>query len=145
MAGVALAALLLAGGAGAEKVYRWTDAEGRIHFGDQPRQGAQAVDIRTVRTVTFERLDRRQGGKALRPDGLVMYSTEWCGFCRKARQYFRREGIAYREKDIEASAAARREYEKLGGKGVPFFVRGGVTMSGFNVPRFRQFMEMAGD
>lgn len=29
----------------ADGVYRWVDAQGRTHFGDQPVQGAQALDI----------------------------------------------------------------------------------------------------
>lgn len=37
-ASLALCACLLAVGAPAE-VYKWTDAEGRVHFGDRPPQG----------------------------------------------------------------------------------------------------------
>lgn len=27
------------------EIYRWTDAQGRVHFGERPRQGAQQVDV----------------------------------------------------------------------------------------------------
>tara|TARA_R110000782_G_scaffold27615_5_gene69720 strand:- start:57 stop:482 length:426 start_codon:yes stop_codon:yes gene_type:complete len=27
------------------EIYRWTDAQGRVHFGEQPRQGAERVEV----------------------------------------------------------------------------------------------------
>ena len=39
------------------------------------------------------------------PDGdvitLTMYSTTWCGYCRRLKGQLDREGIAYTEVDIE--------------------------------------------
>lgn len=38
-------ALLLPGLALAE-IYRWTDAQGRVHFGERPGAGAQAIEVK---------------------------------------------------------------------------------------------------
>jgi mycoredoxin len=35
-----------------------------------------------------------------------MYSTPWCGYCRRLKSQMEREGIAYTEIDIEADPAA---------------------------------------
>lgn len=36
------------------------------------------------------------------PDGvLTMYSTVWCGYCRRLKSQLEREGIPFREVDIE--------------------------------------------
>lgn len=43
--------LLLAANASAAKIYRWTDSEGRSHFGNQPAPGARNVQA----------FDQRQG------------------------------------------------------------------------------------
>jgi mycoredoxin len=32
---------------------------------------------------------------------LTMYSTTWCGYCRRLKSQLEREGIAYTEVDIE--------------------------------------------
>lgn len=32
---------------------------------------------------------------------VTMYSTVWCGYCRRLKSQLEREGIAYREVDIE--------------------------------------------
>lgn len=37
---------------------------------------------------------------------LIMYSTPWCGYCRRLKKQLEREGIAYTEVDIEAQPEA---------------------------------------
>ena len=37
---------------------------------------------------------------------VTMYSTVWCGYCRRLKSQMDREGIAYRVVDIEADPAA---------------------------------------
>jgi len=39
-------------------------------------------------------------------DALTMYSTPWCGYCRRLKSQLGREGIAFAEVDIEADPAA---------------------------------------
>ena len=54
-------------------------------------------------------------------EDVVLYTTSWCPYCRKARDYFDQAGIPYTEYDIEKSARAYREYQKISGRGVPVF------------------------
>jgi mycoredoxin len=37
---------------------------------------------------------------------ITMYSTTWCGYCRRLKSQLNREGIAYTEVDIERTPAA---------------------------------------
>ena len=37
---------------------------------------------------------------------LTMYSTRWCGYCRRLKSQLEREGISYAEVDIEQDPAA---------------------------------------
>ncbi len=37
---------------------------------------------------------------------LTMYSTTWCGYCRRLKSQLDREGIAYTEVDIEVHPEA---------------------------------------
>jgi mycoredoxin len=37
---------------------------------------------------------------------VTMYSTPWCGYCRRLKSQFDREGIAYTVVDIEQDPAA---------------------------------------
>ena len=44
---------------------------------------------------------------------VVMYSTAWCGVCKRARAYFEEKRIAFEEHDVDQDPAARAEYERL--------------------------------
>ena len=40
------------------------------------------------------------------PSTLTMYSTSWCGYCRRLKAQLDRDGITYVEVDIERTPAA---------------------------------------
>lgn len=63
---------------------------------------------------------------------VILYSTAWCGYCTKARNFMNEKGIAFREEDIEKSASARQAYDALGGRGVPLLNVKGTVISGYN-------------
>lgn len=58
---------------------------------------------------------------------VVLYATQWCGYCAKTRTLLAEEGVAYREVDIERSASGQAAFKALGGRGVPLLdVRGEI-------------------
>ena len=52
-----------------------------------------------------------------------MYGTTWCSYCKKARSYFGANEIQYKEYDVENSEKGKRDYKKLGAKGIPESVK----------------------
>lgn len=46
---------------------------------------------------------------------VTMYSTTWCGYCRRLKLQMDRAGIAYREVDIERDQDAARFVEGVNG------------------------------
>jgi glutaredoxin-like YruB-family protein len=69
---------------------------------------------------------------------VIIYSTDWCGFCRMAKQYLDGKGIPYVEKNIEADKAAYDELmEKIQGNfmGVPVIDIHGDIILGFDRPK----------
>ena len=63
---------------------------------------------------------------------VVMYATEWCGYCQQAREYFAANGIAYTELDIEKDRSAKRDFDVLLGTGTPLVYHGYDRMVGFH-------------
>lgn len=124
------------------EIYRWTDAEGRVHYGDNNpgRPDAQAVhpQVNSYKSVTYK-LPPTPAAAAPKAE-LRLYGTSWCGYCKKARRYFESKGIPFRDLDVEKDAAARREFEALGGKGVPVIVRGERRMNGFSEDAIRKLL-----
>ncbi|OUR72531.1 hypothetical protein A9Q78_06980 [Methylophaga sp. 41_12_T18] len=69
---------------------------------------------------------------ALKYEPVVLYSTSWCGYCAKTRRFFAKNKINYVEYDIEKSETAKREYDNLGGGGVPLVLVEGQIVRGYN-------------
>jgi len=132
-----IAALAAASAAGAQTIYRWTDAQGKIHYTSDPPPGASRDVVRprvnSYAAPASAGVPAAAPPPAAAPAGpVVMYATSWCPYCAKARAYFSRNGIAYTEYDIEKSATANAEFKRLGGRGVPLILVGRETMRGFS-------------
>lgn len=63
---------------------------------------------------------------------VVMYSTDWCGYCKQTRRFLDSQGIAFKEYDIEKSTDGRQAYEALGGRGIPMIDVNGTIIRGFS-------------
>ena len=120
------------------EIYKWTDESGRVHFGDKPKDKDQAEQlspkINSYESVSYESFTPAQGATSQR---VIMYSAAWCGYCKQARQYFRRNGISFVEYDIEKNQNARRAYNAIGGNGVPVILVGSKRLNGFTTIDFQ--------
>ena len=63
---------------------------------------------------------------------IVLYATQWCGYCAKTRSFLAEEGIPYTEFDIEKSAEGRRAYDALNGQGIPLLTVGNTVIRGYS-------------
>ncbi|MGE3295903.1 MAG: glutaredoxin domain-containing protein [Porticoccaceae bacterium] len=133
---------LLAQQAFAGEISKWKDASGRVHYGDTPPADVAAerlsVDPNVYESQTGERgLEPAPAAIATpKPKKVVMYSTARCGYCRKARAYFRANGIAFTDYDVETSDKGRRDYRRMGARGVPVILVGDKRMMGFSESAF---------
>jgi glutaredoxin len=77
---------------------------------------------------------------------ITMYTTTWCPACKKARAWMNREGISYRERDVEASPEAHAEMRRLNpGGGVPTLDIDGEVLVGFDSHGIDQAIQSAAD
>lgn len=121
------------------EIYKWTDVKGNVHFGDSKPKMLEAenveVEINTYTNVVYDSSIFDAGRK------VVMYSTSWCKYCKKARKYFTENDIDFAEYDIEKNSKARRQYDRLGVSGVPVILVGKKQMRGFSVGGFRKIYQ----
>ena len=131
-------ALLFTSAATAE-IYKWVDEQGNVYFTDRPpsNQTTEKIEVKinSYTSPLITDIDRLFG----KSNELVMYSTSWCGYCKKARDYFNANGIAFKEYDVENSSKGKRDYDKLGRGGVPILLMGKQRMNGFSVKKFHRF------
>ena len=63
---------------------------------------------------------------------VVLYATDWCGYCKQTKRFLDSKGIPFKEFDIEKDAEARKGYEALGGRGIPLIDVNGTLIRGFD-------------
>ena len=137
--------LVLSVSAASAGMYKWVDANGKTHYSDRPP--AKNVQQKSISAETYSDVEVRaidasifqyESKDAAGNKRVVMYSAEWCGVCKKAKAYFDANDIAFSELDIDKSAKARRDYEKLGARGVPVILVGKQRMNGFSASGFEE-------
>lgn len=103
---LALALLLAAAGAGAAEVYRWVDADGKVHFSDSPPPGvaAERLAIKSAPTdpaaVDLAESTREVRENQAAADAIVKDNAA-------------REAAAKAEKKAADCEAARKRYEDI--------------------------------
>lgn len=147
---VALAAGIALAFSAAAQVYKWTDPSGKVHYGDSPPADTKTEQIK-VEVRSHEGpvevkdwsaiLRKRSYTPVAEAQSITMYSTSWCVHCKRARSYFKENGIRYNDVDVEASEANKKEFKELGGGGVPLILVGDKAMRGFSPQKFEAIMK----
>ena len=72
---------------------------------------------------------------------VVLYATEWCGYCKQIRRFLDQKGIPYQAVDIDKDAQARKAYEALGGGGIPFVDVNGTLIREYSPEKIMAALE----
>lgn len=151
---IIILSLILNGMSTAKEIYKWVDENGVIHFRDSPPHSiAPSVKIETIPVHEYDYQDIRHSEPEVRKNNrgsnttssipsqsairksaqVELYTTSWCFYCKKAREFFRSKGIPFTEYDIEKDKKAARRKRKLDKSGgVPFAVINGKGIHGFS-------------
>ena len=133
--------------------YQYVDESGRLRFAtsfdqvpERQRSTAGHISVeasaaRSVRRVAVANDRPGSHGKTTSAQ-VVMYSTQSCPYCQKARAYFDRIGQEYVDKDVESDDDARDEFMSLtqGNRGVPLIVIGDQMVQGWSEPKVEQML-----
>jgi glutaredoxin-like YruB-family protein len=72
---------------------------------------------------------------------VVVYTTSWCGWCRKTVAYLTEQGVAFENRDIEAEDMWREELlEKTGATSIPVVEIDGQIIRGYDPGRMAQLL-----
>ncbi len=132
------------------EIYKWRDKDGKLHFGNAPTtstENMEEIDAPdSIQTYSSPNVDTQQNyeqdktkSKSTGSNSVEIYTTNWCGYCKKAISFLRSNGISYQEYDIEKSKASKARMKALGGSGgVPFAIINGNTVSGFSREKYKR-------
>ncbi len=145
-----LLAVLLPAWAAAGQLYKYADSEGRVQFTDRPPKGvqAEALNIRVPSDRGPAQVEN-PGGRAGLPAAaekarVTLYGNQSCGYCRRARAYLNERNVPFRDLDVDEDPAAREDYRRLNGRGVPVILVGNRRMNGFDQVYLEQLLQDAG-
>lgn len=131
------------------ELYKWTDKDSNVFFSDSPQSG---VDAKEVKPKTGQRFDVPEGEKKAQPSSkvrpfsdirVIVYMTDWCPYCRKAREYLKSIGANFIEYDIDKDKFRHDEMLKKSGgsKGVPLIDVEGIIIRGYNPEAIKAAIE----
>ena len=140
---VLLTTLLLVVGSSFAEIYRWVDEEGQVHFSDQKPDNENFKEVQIEDKVgSYQDISystyKPEATKTSSKNEVVMLSASWCGYCKKAETYFKKNKVRYTSYDIEKSSKGKRLYKQLGARGVPVILVGTKRMNGFSESGFER-------
>lgn len=73
---------------------------------------------------------------------VIMYMTDWCPYCVKAREYIKSLGVRLVEYNVERDQdKARESMQKAGRKGVPVIDVEGIIIPGYSPQAIKAAVE----
>ncbi len=143
------------------QMYKWKDKDGNIRFSDTAPSGAGAEKVKVLKqretpTPKKEGIKAQEGTlkspspiavpskekRGYRDIEVILYTTEWCSYCRKAREYLKSLGVNLVEYDVEKDKSKEAERRnKGGGSGVPVIDVEGIILKGYNADNIKNAVE----
>lgn len=70
---------------------------------------------------------------------VIVYSTEWCPWCHRAKDFLKKNGIPYEDRDVENNPDYAEEMQdKSHQTSIPVIDINGTIIIGFNEPAIRK-------
>ena len=74
---------------------------------------------------------------------VTIYSTPYCVYCKIAKEFFKKNNIAYEERDVASDTTAQQEMIASSGQmGVPVIRIGERIIIGFDQPAIKEALGM---
>ena len=152
--------LIVTGSARAE-LHKWVDKNGVVHISDTPpeevapNEKAESITPsksgldanphppkkKTTLTQKLLNLFRKKPKNSTNPT-VELYTTSWCPYCERARNFFRSKGIPFTEYDVEKDKSAAARKNRLDKRnGVPFAVINGRGLHGYSAEAYQRALE----
>lgn len=136
---VFLLAMLMAAPALAE-LFRWTDAQGRVHYSDQP----PPPEIKQMKRIAAPAASSGGPNAGSHPP-VVLFSTNCGSTCDQATDYLRQHNVPFTLKDPSTDPKVAAELkQRTGSLGVPVLFVGESMQRGYAPSVWDKMLEMSG-
>jgi glutaredoxin len=144
--GLLLLAALPAHFPAAAQVYKWTDAQGTVHYGDTPPPQRAASRLATPSSGEGQAAALPyELARAVKASPVTLYTTALsaCAACDQGRALLRARGIPFAEKTV-TTAEDQQQLQRIGGKDeLPLLVVGSRHVTGFAAEAWNEALDSA--
>jgi glutaredoxin len=118
------------------QVYKWTDAQGTVHYTDTPPPAQQASRIRTPAPGASSGQPAAlpyELARAVKASPVTLYTTTQsaCAGCERGRALLHARGIPFTEKTVDSDADKEQLRQLTGKLELPLLVVGSRKVAGF--------------
>jgi glutaredoxin len=129
------------------QVYRWTDADGKVHYTQTPpppqAKGVQRKDLRPGAPGSIDLPYATQVAAKNYP--VTLYTQSDCGsLCDRARASLVKRAVPFREVSVVGQKEIDEVKRLSGGEGLPLLVVGSQFQVGFNEGLINNLLDTAG-
>lgn len=122
------------------ELYRWTDADGRVHYSDQP----PPASIKKLQRLRSQGPNRAADPAPSRPT-VLLYTADCGATCDQAADYLRKRGVPFSLKNIQRDAELAEELKKrTGTQEIPILFVGDAMQRGYSPTVWDKMLEVAG-
>jgi glutaredoxin len=144
---VAVLAVAAVTAVSAQSVYRWTDANGRVIYSDQPPPaGAKDASERNVRGSSIQNNEvSLASSDAQKKSPVVLYVSECGDSCDQAKTYLNKRGVPHTLIDPTRSAELNKKFrDDTGGNVLPVLKIGERKLTGWSEANWASALDTAG-
>jgi glutaredoxin len=137
---------LLATGAQAGQMYRWTDQEGRVHYTDQPPPStAKSAEMRKLGDKPADQGMPFALQHAIKNYPVTLYNADCGDVCSKATAHLNRRGVPFTDLNAREEGPAEALAKLTGGKReVPVLLVGKQVIRGYEEGAWNSALDAAG-
>lgn len=131
----------------AGELFRWVDADGKVHYTDQPPPAsAREVEEKKLSGSTIDTSELPYATQqAIKKSPVTLYANNCGEPCTQARDHLARRGIPFVSKNPETSSADGEALKKLVGAAyVPVLVVGSAISKGYEKGAWDAALDAAG-
>lgn len=140
-----LIGLLAAGAAYAAELYRWVDAEGKVHYTDTPPPpSAKKGEEKHLTPSVIQSTQPYATREAVKNFPVTLYVSDCGETCDQAKKHLVQRGIPFATKNADDPAVQEEMRKQFGGLQVPILVIGKTPTKGYEASTWDSALDAAG-
>lgn len=131
----------------AGELFRWVDADGKVHYTDQPPPAsAKQVEEKKLGSSTIDTSELPYATRqAVRKSPVTLYANDCGEPCTQAREHLTQRGIPFSSKNPQTTPTDAEALKKLVGAAyVPVLVVGSAVSKGYEKDAWNAILDAAG-